>query len=380
MTSAGRSDDAYVSAGVDYALLDAGKRLALAAALPTSAALQGFGGEAVDATRGEPAFAFRLGPYTLALVIEGLGTKSMIARAYREACGANRFADVAYDTVAAILNDLCCVGALPLVLNAYFATGSSGWYSDHDQAQALVQGWRRGCDDAACTWGGGESPSLAGLVADGEIELAGSAVGLVPPQGVLLTGSAVQPRDELVFVASSGLHANGASLARKIAADLPDGYLTRLPSGRTYGDALLDPSELYVSLTRELLQQQAPVRYLSHITGHGLLKIMRPNTNQSYRVQSLPKVPEILSFMVERADLDAAAAYRTLNMGVGLVVYCAPGGTADVMDIAEGLGYSATVAGVVESGPRQVIVEPLGVTYAGAELDFTPQDATTPST
>jgi hypothetical protein len=75
--------------------------------------------------------------------------------------GAGHFADIAYDTVAAVLNDLVCVGALPLVLNAYFATGSSAWYADAARADALLAGWRRACDDARCAWGGGESPALA---------------------------------------------------------------------------------------------------------------------------------------------------------------------------------------------------------------------------
>ena len=100
----------------------------MAKALSTSSLLAARGGRALDASRGEPAFVFELGGQTLAFVVEGLGTKSIIARHVLEEQGINRFADVAYDTVAAILNDLCCVGALPLVVNAYFATGASEWY------------------------------------------------------------------------------------------------------------------------------------------------------------------------------------------------------------------------------------------------------------
>src|SRR5438094_8630679 len=111
----------YRDAGVDYGALDAGKRAAMAAALSTSPLLKARGGRALDASRGEPAFVFELGERTLALVLEGLGTKSLIARAVLETQRINRFADVAYDAVAAILNDLVCVGALPLVVNAYFA-------------------------------------------------------------------------------------------------------------------------------------------------------------------------------------------------------------------------------------------------------------------
>ena len=95
------------------------------------------------ASRGEPAFVFELDGRAFAFVVEGLGTKSMIARQVLERQGINRFADVAYDTVAAILNDLCCVGALPLVVNAYFATGASEWYREPARAAALLEGWRR---------------------------------------------------------------------------------------------------------------------------------------------------------------------------------------------------------------------------------------------
>src|SRR5437868_13598938 len=115
---------AYGAAGVDYEALDAGKRDALTAALATSGLLAEHGGQALDESRGEPAFVFELGGQTLAFVLEGLGTKSLIARQVEQELGLNRFDDVAYDTVAAIVNDLCCVGALPLVVNAYFATGS----------------------------------------------------------------------------------------------------------------------------------------------------------------------------------------------------------------------------------------------------------------
>jgi phosphoribosylformylglycinamidine cyclo-ligase len=97
----------YRAAGVDYEALDAGKRLAMAKALSTSPLLAARGGRALDSSRGEPAFVFELGGQTFAFVVEGLGTKSVIARQVLESQGIDRFAEVAYDTVAAILNDLC---------------------------------------------------------------------------------------------------------------------------------------------------------------------------------------------------------------------------------------------------------------------------------
>ena len=374
MTQAGAGHDgaraSYRAAGVDYDTLDAGKRLAMTAALSTSSFLSARGGHAFDASRGEPAFVFELDGRAFAFVVEGLGTKSMIARHVLERQGIDRFGDVAYDTVAAILNDLCCVGALPLVVNAYFATGSSEWYRRGERAAALVEGWRRACDDAGCTWGGGESPSLPGLLATEEIELAGAAVGAVPAGRVPILGADLSAGDEIVIVASSGLHANGASLARLVAGRLENGYETTLPSGATLGDALLEPSVMYVPLVAALLESGVALTYLSHVTGHGLLKLMRPVKPLTYRIDKLPEVPEVLSFLVAEAELDPHAAYSTFNMGSGYAVYCERGAGEAIVEMASDLGFAALVAGRVEEGPRQVILEGLGVRFGGEELEL----------
>jgi phosphoribosylformylglycinamidine cyclo-ligase len=368
-----RGGSAYTAAGVDYGALDAGKRLALTEALATSGLLARRSGLAVDASRGEPAFVFELGGQTLAFVLEGLGTKSIIARQVLEELGVNRFADVAYDTVGAIVNDLCCVGALPLVVNAYFATGGSDWYRELDRQEALLGGWRRACEDAGAAWGGGESPSLSGLVSPSDIELAGSAVGAVPAGRRPILGGELEPGDEIVFVGSSGLHANGASLARLIAGELADGYATRLPSGRTYGEAVLDPTIIYARLVESLLASEIPVHYLSHITGHGMLKLMRPARDLAYRISRLPAVPEVLEFLVDRAELSPSDAYSTFNMGCGYAIYCAAGFGHEVVAAATGLGFSADLAGLVEAGPRRVILEPNGVVFESGDMDLTPQ-------
>jgi phosphoribosylformylglycinamidine cyclo-ligase len=364
------SSASYKAAGVDYDALDAGKRMAMARALATSPLLAEREGQAHDASRGEPAFVFDFDGRTLAFVVEGLGTKSIVARLLYERQGVNRFADVAYDTVAAILNDLACVGALPLVVNAYFATGASEWYAETDRAMALLEGWQRACVDAGCTWGGGESPSLSGLLATDDIELAGAAVGAVPQGRTAILGEELRAGDEIVLVASSGLHANGASLARLLADRLPDGYATALPSGRPLGEALLDPSVMYVPLVQALLESDLKISYLSHITGHGLLKLMRPSRSFTYRVSKLPPIPEVLAFLADKAGLEAHAAYSTFNMGSGYAVYCVAGSGSKVVAIARELGFDALLAGAVEDGPRQVIVEPVGVVYKGAELEF----------
>jgi len=364
---------------VDYDSLDAAKRMAIAKALSTSPLLGATGAHALDSSRGEPAFVFELDGRAFAFVVEGLGTKSVVARQVLEGQGINRFGEVAYDTVAAIVNDLCCVGALPLVVNAYFATGASEWYGQSERAAALLEGWRRACADAGCTWGGGESPSLPGLVDERDIELAGAAVGVVPEGRSPILGAELRAGDEIVLVGSSGLHANGASLARLIAGRLPEGYATRMPSGVTLGEALLEPSVMYVRLVAELLRAGLSVSYLSHVTGHGLLKLMRPSRPLTYRIERLPEVPEVLSFLVAQAGLDAHAAYSTFNMGSGYAIYCASGDATAVVRIAVGLGLGALLAGHVEEGPRQVILEPVDVRFAGGELELSGANPDPPS-
>jgi phosphoribosylformylglycinamidine cyclo-ligase len=368
----------YRAAGVDYQVLDGGKRLAISKALATSGLLGRRGGRALDDSRGEPAFVFELGDQTLAFVLEGLGTKSIIARQVHEELGLNLFADVAYDTVAAILNDLCCVGALPLVVNAYFATGASEWYGDAKRAEALVEGWERACSDAGCVWGGGESPSLSGLVDERDIELAGAAVGVIPASHRPLLGEDLSAGDEIVLVASNGLHANGASLARLVAKGLDEGYATSLSEGVSLGEALLRPSLMYAPLVAGLLERGLPVTYLSHITGHGLLKLMRPQRELTYRIAQLPPVPDVLRFLVGETGLDTHSAYSTFNMGCGFAVYCGHGSGEEVARLAASLGLNAIVAGAVEEGPKQVILEPVGVTYGGEELKLSAETLADP--
>lgn len=361
---------AYAASGVDYDQLDAAKRAAVAVARATSGLAAARGAAIDDASRGESALVLRIGDTTLSYVVEGLGTKSLIAVAYEAATGQGRYRDIAYDTVAAIVNDLICVGALPVVVNAYFATGDAAWYGAGERLRQLVDGWGAACRDAGAVWGGGESPSLPGLVSPEGLELAGSAIGLVPPGREPILGRALATGDEIVLVASSGLHANGASLARALADRLPDGYLTKLPSGRDFGDALLDASLLYAGLVEALLEEDVPVTYMSHVTGHGLRKLMRSEQELSYVVEALPAVPEVLAFMVDRLGLDAREAYGTFNMGAGLAVYVRPGAGERVVAAARRCGLDALVAGRVEPGPRRVVLAPLDVVYRDDELSL----------
>ena len=127
---------------------------------------------------------------------------------------------------------------------------------------------------------------------------------------------------------------------------------------------------MYVGLVAELLREGAPLSYISHITGHGLLKLMRPPQELTYTIERLPPVPEVLELLVAEAGLDAAAAYSTFNMGAGFALYCAAGAGEAIVAAAGRLGHEAILAGHVQEGPRQVLLEPLGVRFASEQLEL----------
>ncbi|MGH9293920.1 MAG: AIR synthase-related protein [Acidimicrobiales bacterium] len=358
---------AYLEAGVDYDILDAAKRRAIAAAEPTLALPSARGASVIAESIGEPVSLVEMDGRVLAVVLECLGTKSVIAGEVQESLGLDRFSDVGVDAVAAIVNDMCCAGALPVSLNAYFATGSARWYTGSRHA-SLVEGWSKACAASGAAWVGGESPSLAGIVEEGEIDIAGSALGAVPAGCRPWTPSRLEGGDEIVLVSSSGLHANGSSLARRVAAAALEGWRSALPSGRALGEAVLDPSLIYVDLVEALQREGGPVHYASHVTGHGLRKLMRAPRELTYRIDALPEVPEVLSFLAARAGLAPAEAYATFNMGVGFALYVAAGAGDVAVGVARRCGHEAILGGVVERGPRRVVLEPIGVSYGSEQL------------
>jgi phosphoribosylformylglycinamidine cyclo-ligase len=364
-------EDAYRSSGVDYGVLDAAKRRSMQAVLSSLGAPADRGALVARETVGEPAQLVEVDGVQLATVLECLGTKSEIAREVEESLGIDRWEAIGIDAVAAIVNDLCCVGALPISVSAYVATGSAGWYSGPRHG-SLVTGWQRACDEAGAAWVGGESPTLSGIVGEQSVDIAGSAIGRVPAGCRAWLGSRLEPGDEIVLVGSSGLHANGASLARAVASSSADGWASALPSGRTLGEAVLEPSLIYVRLVEAL--QSSPlhdqVRYASHITGHGLRKLMRADRALTYRVSDLPPVPEVLSWLSERAGLDTAGAYGTFNMGAGFAVFTQEGSGESICATAASVGLRAIVGGTVETGDRRVILEPLDIEYSSDELDL----------
>ena len=285
-----------------------------------------------------------------------------------KASGRTWYDHIAQDTIATAVNDLVTVGARPLSIHAYWAAGSSDWFDDTERMKDLVDGWKAACDVLGVAWGGGETPCLTGVVEEGAIDLAASCVGIIRPKSRLTLGEDLAAGDAIVLLESSGIHANGLTLARKLSERLPEGYATVMPGGRKYGEALLDPTVLYPPVTETAFEAGIGLRYIANITGHGWRKIMRHPGRFTYRISEVPPVPEVLRFMVDETRQTAEEAYGSLNMGAGFALFVRPEDGDAAVACAEAQGIRAWVAGVVEDGPRQVVIEPLGVTLSGESL------------
>jgi len=360
----------YEQAGVNYDLIDPLKVAAQRAAAATGAHLGHHGLAEVAASRGESAYVVDIGSMYLASIVECLGTKTLVADDMAKLTGKSYYDGIAQDTIAMAVNDLITVGATPLVVQAYWAAGGSDWFGDAQRAQALVAGWKKACDVCKVAWGGGETPALAGVVADGRVDLAASCTGIVNPKSRLTLGDKLGPGDAIVLLASSGIHANGLSLARKLAERLPQGLLTDIGNGQSYGEALLAPTALYSPVTEALAAAGIVPHYSANVTGHGWRKLMRLPRALTYRIDALPAKTPVLAFMQRECGLDDHEAYGTLNMGAGFALYLAARDAERAVEVARGLGVEALVAGRVEEGPRRVVIAPLGVEYGGDELQL----------
>jgi phosphoribosylformylglycinamidine cyclo-ligase len=360
----------YEQSGVVYDLIDPLKLAAQRAAASTAPHLAAHGFAEIAASRGESAYVVDVGPFCIASIVECLGSKSLVADAMHELTGRSYYDAIAQDTIAMAVNDLITVGATPLVVQAYWAAGGSDWFKDGTRAQALVAGWKKACDACGVSWGGGETPALAGIVEAGRIDLAAGCTGIVNPKSRLTLGERLAVGDAIVLLASSGIHANGLSLARKLVERLPQGYLTEVAPGLGYGAALLAPTLLYAPVTEALAKAGIVPHYAANVTGHGWRKLMRHPGAFGYRFHMVPPVPPVLQFIQQHAGQDAHAAYGTLNMGAGFALYVAAGDAERTAQIARDCGIAAWVAGTVEAGPKRVVIEPLDITFAGDELQL----------
>ena len=358
----------YSSAGVDYHRIDALKIRAQQAARATARHLTARGLHELERSRGESAYVVDAGGVLLASVTECLGTKSLVADAVRALSGRTHYDTLAQDTLAMAVNDLVTVGATPLSVQAYWAAGSSEWFADRERMEDLVRGWQAACDACKVAWGGGETPALNGVIEPSRVDLAASCVGIVAPRKRLMLGEALRAGDAIVLLAASGIHANGVSLARKLAQRVPGGYAARIGDGRAFGEALLDPTVLYAPVMEAVLEAGLLPHYVVHVTGHGWRKIMRHPGAFTYRITQLPPVPTVLEFLQRELPLDHREAYGNLNMGAGFALFVAPDEAEATVHAARAAGVDAWISGAVETGPRRVVVDALGIVYESDDL------------
>jgi len=359
----------YGGSGVDYDQLDAFKRACQDEAAKTIGALPAHGLSEPTGVRGESAYLVEAPDAFFAHVEEGLGTKNLVADEMLRLTGRSFYRNIGIDTVATIVNDLITTGALPISVAMHAAVGDSDWFSDPRRSAELAGGFAEGCREAQAVWGGGETPTLRGIINPATIALAGSALGLIRPKERRITGD-LRDGDAILLLASSGVHANGLTLCRTLADQLSEGYLTLLEDGRSYGQTLLDPSLIYVRFIAALHERHIRPRYAVHITGHGWRKLMRLSEPFLYEMTEIRPPPAIFDFIVRRGPVDLREAYATFNMGAGFALYLDPKDVPGSLAAAGDAGYDAWVGGTVrKQGDRKAVrLVPLGITFDADSL------------
>lgn len=357
----------HFSSGVDYTKIDPLKKLAQNLAKTTSKNSEI---KVIEESRGETAFVWEEEDSYRAFVIESLGTKNLIADEMRKITGKTYYNNLAQDTVAMIINDLIAVGAKPQVVNAYFAAGSSDWFADEKRAKDLTEGWANACKISGAVWGGGESPALSGIINPEVEELAGAAVGIIKPKERLILGDKIEPGDIIILVESSGVHCNGASLIRKIAKDLADGFATKLPNGNYFGDEVLIPTHIYAKVVDALFEGGVDIHYLVNITGHGWRKLMRANRDFTYIMTQIPPIPLIFDFIQEKSGNLDYEMYGTFNMGAGFAIYLPKDQVEKTQAVIEKHRLRSWRAGLVQEGKRKVIIKSKNIIFEGKTLNL----------
>lgn len=358
----------YKKSGVNYDLVDPVKKLAQTLGLSTASNIRSTGFKERSESRGESAYVLESADCFYAFVFEGLGTKNLVADEMHKITGKIYYESIAKDTVAMIVNDLITVGARPLTVLAYWAVGDSNWFKDSNRASGLIEGWKKACDMAGCSWGGGETPVQSGVVNPSTIDLAGSSFGIIKPKKRLILGDKLKEGDHIILFESSGIHANGLTLARKIARKLKGGYETILSNGRMYGEELLKPTIIYNRLINDLLESGIDIHYLVNITGHGWRKLMRAKKQFNYVLEKVPPVSDLFKFMQRHSVLSDKEMYGTFNMGAGFAAYIDPKDSPRVLSIARKNNIKAWISGYIEKGQKKVIIRPLNIYYLERDL------------
>ncbi len=360
----------YSKVGDNYDTKDPIKKLAQTSALSTGKNLLHHGFKEISDTRGESAYVWQQGNVLMASVIEGLGTKNLVADGTQKITGKTYYDIIAHDTVATIINDLITVGATPLVLHAYWAIEDNAWLYDVKRMKKLISGWKKACDIAGVSWGGGETATMKQVIMSKTAEFGGSAVGIIKSKKNLITDQKLKEGDRIVLIKSNGVNANALSLARAIVKKIEGGYGAKLPSGKFFGEALLSRSNIYAKLVHDLQKAGIDIHYISNITGHGVRKIMRARPTFTYIIEKIFKPQEVFIFIQRNASLNNYEMYQTYNMGQDYAIFVHQKDVKKTLEIVRKNKFKAIDAGYIEKGERKVIIKPKNIVYNSSTLDL----------
>lgn len=271
---------------------------------------------------------------------DGVGTKLKLAFAM------DKHDTVGIDLVAMCVNDIVVQGAEPLFFLDYLATGKLS----PEKSVEIMKGISEGCVQAGCALLGGETAEMPGMYADGEYDLAGFTVGVVDRE-MIVDGSAINTEDQIIGIASSGLHSNGYSLARKILLEKLGLSLETQPDGLSepLGEALIRPTRIYVKSILNLLRDFS-IKGIAHITGGGLIenipRVLPRNCKAVIDCDSWEK-PDLFELLREGGNLDAFEMYRTFNNGIGMILVVPPEQVEEIMGRLAGLNERAYLIGEI---------------------------------
>jgi phosphoribosylformylglycinamidine cyclo-ligase len=293
----------------------------------------------------------------VAVCTDGVGTKVILAMQ------AGRFDTIGVDCVAMNVNDLICVGAEPIAMVDYLAVEQP----DADILRAIGEGLKKGAELAGVEIPGGELAELPELIRGHPsplgFDLAGAAVGTVPLDGVI-TGEAVAPGDAVIALPSSGIHSNGLTLARRTLFELGDYTLDDAPDelGRPLADELLEPTEIYVRAALELIRSPIEVHGLAHITGDGLLNLLRLTESAGYELDPLPPPPPIFALIENTGGLTASEMHEAFNMGVGFCCIVPAADADEALALLRGHYPAASRIGHVTQEAGVISLPSVGIT------------------
>lgn len=360
----------YAQVGDNYATKDPTKVLAQKSAISTGKNLLKHGFKEISETRGESAYVWEQGNVLMASVVEGLGTKNLVADDMYKLTNKTYYDVVGHDTVATIINDLISVGALPLVVHAYWAIENNDWLQDKKRMGDLIKGWAEACNLAGASWGGGETATQTDINRKDTVDFGGSAVGVIKNKKNLVVSSKIKEGDRIILIRSSGVNANGITLTRRVSERLKKGYLEEVKPGLTYGAALLVKTNIYAEVVSDLQKSNVDIHYLSNITGHGMRKIMRAKDDFTYVLEKLFDPQDVFVFIQKHAGLSEYDCYDTYNMGQDYAIFVSPKDVKKTQEVIKKCGFESLDAGYVEKGERQVKIVPKNITFKGETLDL----------